>query len=213
MNYETDDEKVEAIKKWWQDNGPSIAAGLVLGLIAIYGWRYWVDYRHSVAAEASAAFEQLVSTAATDNDAATRGEAVAKQAKSLQDDYSSTPYPALGALIAAKTLYEAGKIAEAKSELQSVIAAAPDPAFARIAALRLARIQVAEGDLDGATKTLAAHDGGTAFAGEFAAVRGDIALARGDTAAARKAYEEAIARGASLSQLIRLALDNLPAAG
>ena len=35
MNYETDDEKVEAIKKWWQDNGPSIAAGLVLGLIAM----------------------------------------------------------------------------------------------------------------------------------------------------------------------------------
>lgn len=213
MNYETDEEKVEAIKKWWKDNGPSVVAGVVLGLVAIYGWRYWVDYRNSVAGEASAAFEQLITLASANGDATTRSKAVAEQAKSLQDDYGSTPYPALGALVAARTLYEAGKIAEAKAELQSVIAAAPDPAFARIAALRLARLQVAEGDLDGATRTLAAHDGGTAFAGEFAAVRGDIALARGDTAAARKAYEEAIARGASLSQIIRLALDNLPAAG
>lgn len=212
MTYETDDEKVEAIKKWWKDNGPSVIAGVVLGLVAIYGWRYWVDYRNDVAGKASTAFEQLAMAAAA-GDAAAKSDSVAEQAKALKDDYGSTPYPALGALIAAKTLYEAGKTAEAKAELQSVIAAAPDPAFERIAALRLARIQVAEGDLDGATATLAAHDSGPAFAGEFAAVRGDIALARGDTAAARKAYEQALAQGASLSQLIRLALDNLPAAG
>ncbi|MBS1202965.1 MAG: hypothetical protein H6R22_1474, partial [Chromatiaceae bacterium] len=50
-------------------------------------------------------------------------------------------------------------------------------------------------------------------AGDFAAVRGDIAAARGDIAQAREEYEKAIAAGSGLAELIRLKLDNLPAAG
>jgi predicted negative regulator of RcsB-dependent stress response len=64
-----------------------------------------------------------------------------------------------------------------------------------------------------AAATVAAHDNTPAFAGDFAAVRGDIAAARGDHAGARREYERAIAAGTSLPQLIRLKLDNLPAAG
>jgi predicted negative regulator of RcsB-dependent stress response len=39
--YETDDEKVEAIKKWWKDNGISVATGVVIGLAVVFGWRAW----------------------------------------------------------------------------------------------------------------------------------------------------------------------------
>jgi predicted negative regulator of RcsB-dependent stress response len=72
---------------------------------------------------------------------------------------------------------------------------------------------LSNGQTDAAASTLAAHDNGVDFAGDFAAVRGDIAAARGDTAAARAEYEKAIAAGASMPQVIRLKLDNLPAAG
>jgi predicted negative regulator of RcsB-dependent stress response len=208
MSYETDEEKVEAIKKWWKDNGLSVVAGAVIGLVAIYSWRYWVDHRNTVAGQASSAFEQLMTAAAS-----SKVDVVSKQATVLNDDFGSTPYASLGSLVLAKTLYEAGKAQEAMSALQDIIASAPDPALARIAALRLARIQVAEGQLDAAAKTVSAHDDSKAFAGEFAIVRGDIAAARGDHAAARAAYEQAIEKGTGLSQLIRLKLDNLPAAG
>jgi predicted negative regulator of RcsB-dependent stress response len=206
--YETDDEKVESIKKWWKENGISVVTGVALGLGVVFGWRTWTDYRNGVSAQASAAFEQLLASAA-----AGEVQTTAKQAQLLSQGYASTPYPALGELIAAKALYESGDAAAAMAALQQVVAKAPDPALQTLAALRLARIQVAEGQLDAATATLAAHDHSAAFAGDFAAVRGDLAVARGDPAAARAAYEKAIAAGTGLPQLIRLKLDNLPAAG
>lgn len=206
--YETDEEKVEAIKKWWKENGTSVVAGVVIGLALVFGWRGWVGYRDSVAAQASADFEQLLA-------GATQGqtESVTKRAEILNQDFASTPYAALGSLVSAKVRYEAGDVAGATADLERVIAKAPDPALARLAALRLARIQVAEGQLDAAAATVSAHDDGESFAGDFAAVRGDIAAARGDLAKAREEYEKAISAGTGLSQLIRLKLDNLPAAG
>jgi predicted negative regulator of RcsB-dependent stress response len=206
--YETDEEKVEAIKKWWKENGTSVIAGIVIGLAVVFGWRGWIQYRDSVGAQASASFEQLLASAAQGET-----ESVTKRAELLNQDFASTPYAALGSLVAAKVRYEAGDVAGAVSELQRVIAKAPDPALARLAGLRLARIQVAEGQLDAAEATVSAHDEGPSFAGDFAAVRGDIAAARGDLAKARAEYEKAIAAGTGLSQLIRLKLDNLPAAG
>ena len=206
--YETDEEKVEAIKKWWKENGTSVVAGVVIGLALVFGWRGWVGYRDGVSAQASADFEQLLA-------GATQGqtESVTKRAELLNEDYASTPYAALGSLVSAKVRYEAGDVSGATADLQRVIAKAPDPALARLAALRLARIQVADGQLDAAAATVSAHDDGESFAGDFAAVRGDIAAARGDLAKAREEYEKAISAGTGLSQLIRLKLDNLPAAG
>lgn len=209
MSYETDEEKVEAIKKWWKDNGLSVIAGVVIGLGSIYAWRFWIGHRDDVAGRASAAFEQLLSNAAT----MSQPEAVVKQAELLKDEFGSTPYAGMSNMVAAKALYHAGDVPAAMRALKDAIANAPDPALARIAALRLARIQVAEGQLDDAEKTIATHDDSPAFSGEFAAVRGDLAAARGDAAAARAAYEQAIEKGSGLSQLIRLKLDNLPVAG
>lgn len=208
MSYETDDEKVEAIKAWWKENGVAIVMGIAIGLAAIVGWRSWGDYRDSVAGQGSAVFDQILASAGTGET-----DAVVAQTRVLNDDFASTPYAALGALVEAKALYESGQADAAMTALTRVIAAAPDPALARIAGLRLARIQVAQGQMDEAAKTIAAHDTSPEFAGDFAAVRGDIAAARGDTVAAREAYEQAIAKGSGFSQLIRLKLDNLPAAG
>lgn len=208
MSYDTDEEKVEAIKRWWKENGIAVVVGISIGLGGIVGWRWWGDYRDSVAGQASAVFDQALANSATD-----QTEAVLAQTRTLEDDFSSTPYAALGLLVEAKAQYDAGKVEEAMQALTRAIASAPEPAIARIAALRLARIQVAEGQIDAAAKTVADHDTSPDFAGEFAAVRGDIAAARGDVAAARQAYEQALADGTGLSQLIRLKLDNLPAAG
>jgi predicted negative regulator of RcsB-dependent stress response len=208
VSYDTDDEKLEAIKRWWKENGVAIIAGIAIGIGAIVGWRYWGDYRDSVAGEASAVFDQVLANVATG-----QTEAVIAQARVIEKDFSSTPYAAFGALVEAKALYESGQAEAAMAALARAVASAPDPAIATIAALRLARIQVSEGQLDEAAKTVAKHDTSPELAGEFAVVRGDIAAARGDYAAAREAYEKAIAEGTSFSQLIRLKLDNLPSVG
>lgn len=206
MHYETDEERLEAIKRWWKENGTAIIAGALIGLGAIWGWRLWIAHQERTAVQASTVFEQLA-TAAADR----RLDAVRAEGARLEREFGSTPYVALGALISAKAFYEAGQVSEAIAQLERAIAKAPDPALARLAALRLARIQYAENQLDAALKTIERHDNSPAFAAAFAALRGDIALARGDQGGAEAAYQRAIELGNPLASLIRLKLDSLPA--
>lgn len=208
MTYSTDEEKVEAIKAWWKANGAAVVAGVVLGLIAIFGWRAWINQRMQLAEQASSQFEQLL-IAARRADAAQ----VNTLADQLTKRFGSTSYASLGALVAARVALAAGDADTAMRHLEQVLEKAPDPALKRVAALSLARIQVAEGALDAAEATLKGYDDSPAFAGDIAAVRGDIAAARGHLDAARAAYEQAIAAGSGLAPLIKLKLDNLPSAG
>ena len=51
---ETDEEQVEKLKKWWQENGRAVITGLVLGVVGLFGYRYWVDQQEATAEAASA---------------------------------------------------------------------------------------------------------------------------------------------------------------
>ena len=206
--YETDEEKVEAIKKWWKDNGVSVVAGVVIGLGAVFGWRTWVDYRDSVGQKASAAFEQLMASTQAGSI-----ESARTQATLINEEFDGTAYAAFASLVRARVEAEAGDTVAARAALERTIDTAPDPAIARIAALRLIRVLIAEQDLEAATAAIERHDDGGPFAAEFDALRGDIAAAAGRQMDAREAYTRAIAKGASHTELLQLKLDNLPPAG
>jgi predicted negative regulator of RcsB-dependent stress response len=206
--YDTDEEKVEAIKNWWKDNGTSVITGVVIGLGAVFGWRAWVDYQDRVGQQASSAFEQLMASVETG-----QGDSARKQADALAAEHGSTAYAALAAMVRARVELDAGNPAAARGALEQAIAQAPDPAIAQVAALRLARVLVGEGDLDAATAVIDKHAPGSAgFAADYDALRGDIAAARGKPDEAREAYTRAIAAGAANTALLQLKLDNLPPA-
>lgn len=206
--YETDEEKVEAIKKWWKDNSVSLVAGVVLGLGAVFGWRAWVDYRDQVSQRASAAFEQLLASVRNGETEAARAQATA-----LEQDFDDTAYVALAALARARLEVEAGDAAAARAALEQAIATAPEPSMARIAALRLGRVLIAEGQLETAAAVIDRHDDGGPLSGEFDALRGDLAAQAGRADEARAAYERALAKGATQAEALRLKRDNLPPAG
>jgi predicted negative regulator of RcsB-dependent stress response len=206
--YETDEEKVEALKKWWKDNGTSVIAGVVIGLGAVFGWRAWVQHQEGVRQQASAAFEQLMVSV---EGAST--ESARTQAELLNEEFGGTPYAALASLLRARAEVQAGERAAARAALERAIETAPDHAIAQIAALRLIRLQIADGDLDAASANIELHDDGGAFAADFDALRGDLAAAAGRRQEARDAYTRALAAGAANAELIRLKLENLPPAG
>jgi len=205
--YETDEEKVEAIKGWWKENGISVFGGLAIGLAAVFGWRAWVDHQEGMAQQASSAFEQLAATVETGNAAAAR-----TQAALLLEKHGETPYGALANLLLARVEMDAKQPAAARKALEQAMAKAPDPGLARIAALRLARLLMAQGDQEAAATLIAQQDQGAAFKGDFAALRGDLALAAGRAAEARAAYDQAIALGAANAALLQLKVENLPPA-
>lgn len=206
--YETDEERVEAIKKWWKENGISVITGVVIGLGAIFGWRAWTGYQDGVAQQASAAYEQLLASAGS----GAREDAL-KQSAFLAEEYGSTAYADFAALVRARVELAAGNRDAARAALEQAIEGAPDPALARLAALRLARVLIDQDELDEAVRVLDRQGDGGAFAGEMAALRGDIAVAQGRFEDARSAYEEALEAGTANPRLVELKLDNLPPAG
>jgi len=203
---QTDDEKVEAIKKWWKDNGTSVIAGVAIGLGSVFGWRAWVNHESSVSQQASIAFEQVLASASGG-----AKESAEKQAEILVDEFSGTPYAMFADLAIAKVRVGDGDMAGAAAALESAIARAPEPGLAKLAKLRLARVLVDSGESAKAADLIDAQDGEGAFAADFAALRGDIAAAAGQFETARTAYREAIDGGAGNARLLELKLQDLPA--
>jgi predicted negative regulator of RcsB-dependent stress response len=46
-------EQVEALKKWWKENGSSLITGLLLGAAILLGGKAWFSYRETQALSAS----------------------------------------------------------------------------------------------------------------------------------------------------------------
>lgn len=200
--YQTEEEQVEALKRWWKENGTSIIAGVVIGLGGIFGWQTWGNYQDRVGKEASGAFNQLVSA-----EQRADVESASKQAELLRLEYESSSYAVFAALIQAKLKLQQGDAAAARSQLEWAMAQADNESLKHLAQLSLARLLLSEEDLQGAEKLAEVSTGG--FAGEFAQLRGDIAARRGDKQAAFDAYTLAMAQEASNRNLLQMKLDDL----
>lgn len=198
--YQTDEEQVEALKKWWRDNGKSVIGGIAIGFAVIGGWQGWGMYQRNQGEAASAYFDAMRQSArAADFDQAL------EHGKRLVGDFGDTAYASFAALEMAKLAYRRGEKSVARNHLDWVSNSAPDPALRELARLRLGYLLL---DMDdtGALDSLLAKAPAPGFEGEFAALRGDLAVARGDREAARAAYADALARGVGDEVLLRMKL-------
>ena len=198
--YQTEEEQVEAIKKWWKDNGKSVIGGIVLGFVIIGGWQGWQGYQRNQGEAASAYFDAM-------RQAVRSGQ----QAKAIEDgkrligEYGGTAYASFAALELARQAFLGGEKAAAREHLQWVTESAPDPAIREVARLRLARLLLDINDVS-SLQALLGEPALPAFVGEFAVVRGDLARQQGDHEAARLAYQEALANGVGDQELLRMKL-------
>ena len=201
--YDSEEEQVEALKKWWNENGKSIVGGAVLGLGAVFGWQTWEQHQDSVAEEASFKYGQLVQASGSGNT-----ESAGKLAEILLTEHGGSSYAMFAAFELAKIKLEQGEYDVAKAQLEWVLANGSDHSMVQLARLRLARLLLDQDDVDGAKAIVvtAEKDG---FAGEFAALRGDIAHAGKEYDVARKAYKDALAGNVGNRQLIQMKLDDM----
>jgi len=205
MEQYTDDERVEDLKKWWKENGASIIVGIALGVIAIFGWRYWNSYRDVQAETASRAYDAFVEAVAKPDAGPAR-----QLGQTVITDFPKSPYAALTALRLAKLAVEGGDAAAAIQQLEWVIGNARLDEFKDIARLRLARVKLAAGQIAEAEKLL---DGVTTanLNAEREELKGDLALAGKNPEKARTAYAAALAASGG-NRLLQLKLDDLAAA-
>ena len=187
--YSSEEEQIEAIKKWWQENGAAVVIGVVVGFGALFGWQGWQKYQISQAESASAIYSNIMQSLEAGNPG--NLESIETSVDDLQQDYAGTPYAALGSLAGAKAAVERSDMEGAKSRLQWVMDNAGQAELVNIARLRLARIHIVAQEWDAATKLL-----NQSYPGSFTAsvdeLLGDLHAAQGNIAEAREAYNRAL---------------------
>lgn len=199
----SEEEQVEALKKWWQENGRSVVGGVVIGLGVVFGWQAWVKYQQSIANAASVQFEQLNQSITGD-----ALEPAEKQAELLISEYTRTPYALFAALALARVKLQQQDSNGALEQLRWVVDQSDESSIRQIARLRMARILIDSGDAEAAAAVIEKAED-DAYAGEFAMLGGDVALARGDRAAAYAAYKKALASKPGSAALVEMKMDDL----
>ena len=58
-DFESEDQQIEAIKKWWKENGASLVLGLGIGVAGLLGWREYLAYKTDHSAEASDLYQAV----------------------------------------------------------------------------------------------------------------------------------------------------------
>ena len=204
--YKTDEEQIESLRKWWGENGTSIIFGLVLGLGALFGWRWWQQSTLQKEESASVLFQTLMQDSRGDDTKLT-----SETAEKIINQYGSTAYAVFAKLLLAKIAVENKDYNAAEQHLRWALKNAGDKSINHEIRLRLAKVLVAKEDYKGALDTLSAGDPGQ-FAADYNELRGDISIYQGDRDGARLAYQEAIANkrilGGNTAKL-ELKLDDL----
>lgn len=202
--YSNENEQVDALKNFFAQNGKALVVGVVLGVGALLGWRYWSNHQDSGSREVSASYQQV--TSALDATKPASLDAVAKFASE-----NSNTYGALASLDLAKRYIDNNQLDKAVEQLQSGLKSTKDANLQAVLNLRLARIQLQQKQPDAVLKTLESvkGDGWTAIVAD---VRGEALLSKGDTKGARDAWSKGIASDASstLKEMLQMKVNNLP---
>ena len=186
----SEEEQLEVVKRWWKENGTSLIAGAVLAAAGVFGWNAWQNYQEGKAEAASARYQQLINmTAGTtlEDDQLSEAQTLIDE---LTDDYGNTLYAELAQLLEARLAVEQDDLSTAKQALQDVASHSSRRYVQSVAWLRLARIEVAQGNPEAALALLD-QPISDALAAQQANVRGDAFFAQTQPEQAREAWQTA----------------------
>jgi len=170
-------EQSERVLDWLRRNGAALIGGILLGLAAIGGWKWWEHRQAQEHAQAATAYQAVLEAIkAKDKAADTKVKAL-----------SEGVYRTLALLELAKSQVASDQRDAAIATLRSI--KTQDPALTAIVNQRLARLLIDARQADAALKLIAGAT--TASALE---VRGDAQLALGQRDRARETYQQALTK-------------------
>lgn len=186
VDYASEEEQIEAIKRWWRENGRAVLLGVALGLAALGGWRGWVWYQTEQGLEASKIYQQMLDEVGQDNTGA-----VFERAQRLRDDFGGTPYATLAALAAGRAAAGADEPERASEWLRWALDNGSDVQLKHLARARLARALLVQGQNERALEIIES-DTPAAYEVLYAETRGDALRQQGKREQAASAYREAL---------------------
>lgn len=206
MAYDLEEqERIDALRDWWEKNRWYIIGAITLVLLAVGGQQGYQYLRTQAAEKASAALAD-VETAAKDKDAKKSNELAA----ALRSAHPKTFAATQASLIAARVAFEANDLAAAEQHLNWVVGQG-EASLRPVARLRLAAVYLDQKKYDEAMRML---DGvnDVAYAALVSDLKGDVLLAQGRRDEARAAYKRAFEVAGERSALrgaVQVKLDSL----
>ena len=199
--FATEEQQVEAIKRFWKENGVAIIIGAVLGLSALWGWRYYSESQIIAKEAASLEYQAVVESLQNDTGL--------ERATAFASEYADSGYAPLMGLILAQQSIDNNDFDQALGHLNATVSHG-DEAVNNLAYLRIARIQLAQNNAIQALDT-AAKIVGEAFTTQVQTIKGDAYSLQADFAKARLAYSAAVDADEN-NRTAKMKLDNLAVA-
>ena len=192
---ESDEEQLEVLKNWWDENGTSLVITVVVSVGAIFGYRGWEENVIQKGEAASAVYEDLV--IATDSIAASGSDdpvliTAESLGKTLKVDHGDTAYAVFAAMRLAKVAVAKNELEMASKELRWALDNVSEMHLETAIRVRLSRVHMALEDPTSAMALLAYHQPAFGQVASFEEAKGDIFHSLGDLGQARKAYQRAL---------------------
>lgn len=184
--YMTEEEQLEAIKKWWRKYNNLITIILSVVLLVIAGYRYWGWHQDKLNKQASTAYEHMMLAFSNQDSKLLRS-----YANQLIREYGKTVYADAARLALAKYYVEREKESKADEQLVYVANHSQVNAFKQIAKLRMVRLLIAKQAYEKALHELTMVDDPT-YVSVVNELKGDIFAATGKYQEAKSAYKDAI---------------------
>lgn len=212
----TEEEQVQALKAWWDENGKSLLLGIAVALAAVLGWKGWQQQQATHADNASILYQNLLDSV-VGAIGPQQDEAKLATANHLHDqlkaDYEGTAYANYAALIMARVAVDQGELTQAVAELDWALANQPTESMFILATMRKARILADQGDVDKSLSLVGSLPVG-GYAVSLNELKGDLYLLKGDIELARQSYQKAFdATTANTRPVLEMKLNDLAAEG
>ncbi len=181
-DYLTDEEQLDRLKKWWEQNGLMLAGAVALAVIGVVGWNWYGESRSTEVAAASDLYVAYLDATGLERDTI---------AATLAAEHPGSTYHALVLLRDAQRLSAEEDFEGALEPLEAALAVVRDDKLADIILLRRARL---EQQLDRSEAALAslAEVRSAGLRSQVQELKGDIHMARGERRLAHESYAAAL---------------------
>lgn len=181
-DYLTDEEQLDRLKAWWEQNGLVLLFGVVLAVAGVIGWNWYGDHRSESIARSSDLYVDYLAAEGTERETI---EAA------LASEFPDSAYRVLVLIRRAEETMAGADAEAAEALLRQALDVGGNNELTDVVRLRLARVQIELDRSEAALGTLS-EVRSIGLRSQVQELKGDIHMMRGERAQAHEAYAAAL---------------------
>ena len=189
-DYLTDEEQLDKLKKWWEDNGLMLIGAVVVAVAGVVGWNWYGERQSAAVAGSSDLYVDYLKAEGTERETI---EAT------LASEHPDSVYRVFVLLRNARAEAENENPEGALAALQEALSLVDDDKLADVIRIRIARVEQ-ELDRSDAALAVLGQVRSIGLRSHVQELKGDIHMTRGERALAHEAYSAALEEAGEQAQ-------------